>query len=265
MFYLLSWSGGKDSTASVILAHEHNEPLDEIIFCEVMFDKTNRISGENPHHIKFIMKVAKPRFESWGYKVRILRSDKDYMDFFNHVIEKPRIHAEHKGKRYGFPGVGMCGIQRDLKLKPIEMYIKSISEPVTQYVGICFNESGRLARLDGTTRISLLEKYKYTEEMAMRKCKAYGLLSPCYTLSKRGGCWFCPHAKMAEHWQIKKLYPKVWKQFVELEEQDVAYSKYNPFGPSLHQIDEQLEKVKTFKRKRVMSRMSDAFLWLMKK
>lgn len=28
MKYIASWSGGKDSTASIILAHEHNEPLD---------------------------------------------------------------------------------------------------------------------------------------------------------------------------------------------------------------------------------------------
>ncbi len=39
MKYIASWSGGKDSTASIILAHEHNEPLDLIIFSEVMFDK----------------------------------------------------------------------------------------------------------------------------------------------------------------------------------------------------------------------------------
>ena len=26
MKYIATWSGGKDSTASIILAHEHNEP-----------------------------------------------------------------------------------------------------------------------------------------------------------------------------------------------------------------------------------------------
>ena len=50
MKYIASWSGGKDSTASIILAHEHNEPLDLIIFAEVMFD--NETSGELPEHIQ---------------------------------------------------------------------------------------------------------------------------------------------------------------------------------------------------------------------
>ena len=62
MRFVASWSGGKDSTASIILAHEHNEPLDAIVFSEVMFDLKNKISGENPRHIKFIRETAKPLF-----------------------------------------------------------------------------------------------------------------------------------------------------------------------------------------------------------
>ena len=77
MKYIARWSGGKDSTASIILAHLNNEPLDTIIFAEVMYDKNRGISGENPNHIHFIKNVAKPLFESWGYEVLILHSDID--------------------------------------------------------------------------------------------------------------------------------------------------------------------------------------------
>ena len=42
--FVASCSGGKDSVATLILAAENNEPLDEAIFSEVMFDKTT--SGE---------------------------------------------------------------------------------------------------------------------------------------------------------------------------------------------------------------------------
>lgn len=82
MKYIASWSGGKDSTASIILAHENNEPLDLIIFSEVMFDKN--ISGELPEHIDFIKNKCISLFESWEYEVKILRSDKTYMDCFHH-------------------------------------------------------------------------------------------------------------------------------------------------------------------------------------
>ena len=243
MHYSVCWSGGKDSTASIILAHEHGEPIDSIVFCEVMYDLKNNISGENPRHIDFILNKAKPLFESWGYNVEILRSDRDYLDFFYRVIENPTKHMEHKGMHFGFPVYGRCGVKRDLKLKPIDNFYKNIKEPVVKYVGICADEPKRLQSLKkNPEQISLLEKYGYTEEMARRKCIEYGLLSPCYELSKRGGCWFCPNAKLKEHEEIKRLYPDIWQQFVYLEnESNIAHDKFNPFGKTLHEIDEEIE------------------------
>ena len=62
-------------------------------------------------------------------------------------------------------------------------------EEITQYVGIAIDEPKRLKRLDdgGKNKVSLLEKYGYTEEMAKNLCKKYGLLSPIYNFAPRGG------------------------------------------------------------------------------
>lgn len=70
--HVASCSFGKDSIATVILAHENNEPLNEIIYSEVMFDKN--ISAELPEHRDFIYNVAIPNFERMGYKVNVLRA-----------------------------------------------------------------------------------------------------------------------------------------------------------------------------------------------
>lgn len=209
-----------------------------------MYDLKNNISGENPEHIKFIKEEAKPLFESWGYKVEILRAKQDYLDFFHHIIKHPRKHMDHKGKKFGFPVYGMCGVKRDLKLKPIDQYYKSISDEIIQYVGICADEKRRLTSLRNQPgRISLLEKYGFTEQMAREKCEEYGLLSPSYQFSDRGGCWFCPNAKLAEHRIIKEKYPDVWNQFVALEDEDnVANYKFNVFGKTLHEIDNELKQ-----------------------
>ena len=43
--YIASCSFGKDSLATILLALEHNEPLDRAVFCEVMFDHERGISG----------------------------------------------------------------------------------------------------------------------------------------------------------------------------------------------------------------------------
>lgn len=68
MKYFASCSFGKDSVATVLLALEHNEPLDEILFTEVMFDHARNISGEIPEHIDWIHSTAIPRFEAMGGK-----------------------------------------------------------------------------------------------------------------------------------------------------------------------------------------------------
>ena len=225
----------------------NNEPLDIILFSEVMYDKQNNISGEHPDHIHFIRNVAKPLFESWGYEVRILRSNKDYLDCFHHIIERPRKHMHHKGMEYGFVASGQCSVKRDCKEKPIKDFYKNISEPYIQYVGICVDEPKRLQSVHKSkNKKSLLEKYGYTEEMARKLCEQYNLLSPCYKLSKRGGCWFCPNAKLAEHKAISDLYPDVWKSFVALETlPNIANNKWNIYGKrTLSDIDKELKNFK---------------------
>ena len=243
MKHICCYSGGKDSGASIILAHENNEPLDVIVFSEVMFDKKNNISGENPKHIDFILNKAKPLFESWGYEFIVLHADKDYLDCFYHVIEKPKKHMEHKGMRNGFSPFGMCNVKRDCKLKPIEEWKKTIKEPYMQYVGIGIDEHKRLESLHkDKTQISLLEKYNYTTEMAKEKCLEYGLLSPAYDFSKRGGCWFCPNAKLLEHELLRNADRKTWDRFVALEnETNIVNYKWNIYGDTLKERDEQLE------------------------
>ena len=207
-----------------------------------MYDRKRNISGENPEHINFIYNTAKPLFESWGYEVLILRADIDYLEYFNKIIERPRKHMEHKGMKRGFPISRQCGIKRDCKEKPMKQYLKSIGECV-QYVGIAIDEPVRLQSLHkNPLKISLLEKYGYTEAMAKELCEAYGLLSPTYALSSRGGCWFCPNAKLAEQKAISKLYPSAWKQFVKLEQTpNIAGDKWSIFKETLKQRDEYIQ------------------------
>ena len=84
--HIASCSFGKDSLATILLALEHGEPLDEAVYCEVMFDK--RSSGEVPEHRAFIYETALPRLERLGIPVRVLRSDKTYLDLFAAVRKR---------------------------------------------------------------------------------------------------------------------------------------------------------------------------------
>ena len=240
MEYIASFSGGKDSTATIILAHENKEPLDLILFCEVMFD--DEISGELPEHIDFIKNKAFPLFNSWGYKTQIIHGQTNYMELFNHRVERTK-KQERRGMKAGFPMAMRCALNRSCKVRPIQKFYKEKEmEEITQYVGIAIDEPKRLERLDDgkKNKISLLEKYGYTEEMAKNLCKKYGLLSPTYNFAPRGGCWFCPNASYAELRHLREFHPDLWNKLLDLENQPDAIGKiYNTLkGVTLRELEE---------------------------
>ncbi len=184
--FIASCSFGKDSMATVLLAKAHGEPLDEAVYCEVMFDKD--ISGEVPEHRDFIYETAIPALERMGVKVIVLRSLKTYVELFTGRVTR----GQRKGMVRSFPLCGKCYVQRDCKVRPIERYRKTLPSNTVPYVGIAQDEQDRLLRLKGGSQISLLEKYKFTEKDAWEFCRKAGLLSPVYVFTDRGGCWFCP-------------------------------------------------------------------------
>ena len=81
---------------------------------------------------------------------------------------------------------------------------------------------------DKPTKISLLEKYGYTEEMAFELCKKYGLLSPIYDFAPRGGCWFCPNARYFELKHLRTHHRILWDRLLKMEQEpDLVGNMWN--------------------------------------
>ena len=207
---IASCSFGKDSIATILLALEHGEPLDEAVYCEVMFDKN--VSGEVPEHRDFIYNTAIPALERMGVKIIVLRAEKTYVDLFTGRITR----GPKKGMVRSFPICGKCAVQRDCKVRPVDRYKRAQPPGTVQYIGIAKDEQERLLRLDGA-KISLLEKYNFTELDALEFCREAGLLSPVYDFTDRGGCWFCPNAKRAELRHLYDHHPDLWARMLELQ------------------------------------------------
>ena len=210
MKHITSCSFGADSLATALLAIEHNEPMDELAYCEVMFNK--EVSGEIPEHRDFIYEKAIPYFERHGIKTKVLRSDWTYIDHFFFEVTK----GKNKGKLRGFPICGICSICRDCKLPPIQNYAASLPKDTIQYVGIASDEQERLMRLS-KNRISLLDKYGYTQRDAKRLDIRHGLLSPIYEFAPRNGCWFCPNAKEKELRHLYDYHRDLWNNMLYLQ------------------------------------------------
>lgn len=208
--HIASCSFGKDSIATILLALEHGEPLDEVIYCEVMFD--DYISGEVPEHRDFIVQRAIPAFEKLGMPVRVVKSEKTYTSLFMGKVTR----GPKKGMIRSFPMCGKCYVQRDCKVSPIRQYQKTLPPDTVQYIGIAKDEPKRLARLTAN-QISLLDKYGYTENDAKQLCQKAGLLSPVYEFTDRGGCWFCPNAKLSELRHLYDHHPDLWQKMMRLQ------------------------------------------------
>ena len=243
--YIASCSFGKDSIATILLALENNEPLDRVVFSEVMFDHERGISGEIPEHIEWIYNTAIPKLESMGVKVDVVRAKKDYIQLCNTIYKR----GNNIGLRYGFQAGGVCFANSELKLQPIHRYYAKLKNnyDIIQYVGIAIDEPKRLKRLEGTNKISLLAKYGYTEKMAMNLCHKYDLVSPYYLYTHRGGCWFCANAKISFFCHIRKLYPKLWGQLHLLDKiPDRVHDKFR-FGKTLQETEKEMDALEYVK------------------
>ena len=213
MRHVASTSFGADSMAQIILAKEHDEPLDEVVYCEVMF--TPEISGEIPEHRDFIYETAIPWLErELGLKTTILRANTTMWDDFH----TERVRGSTKGKLRGFPIPGLCSVKRDCKLPPIKDYMAQLPSDSTQYVGIAADEVRRLKSLERTGCVSLLAKYGIDQKQARSIDERHGLLSPIYAFTGRNGCFFCPNARMSELRHLYEHHPDLWRLLRQLQE-----------------------------------------------
>lgn len=234
--YIASCSFGKDSIATILLALENGEPLDRVVFAEVMFDHSRGISGEIPEHIEWVYSTAIPKLEAMGVKVDVVRAERDYVYFFANAVGGGR----HQGKIYGFPIAGMCFLNRDCKVRVIQRYLKQF-ENVIQYIGIAKDEPNRLGKLDGIKKISLLDKYGYTEAMARQKAEEHGLLSPIYTTGSRNGCWFCPNVSIKQFGRFRKAHPDLWAELVELSHTPNLCSYGFKYGKTVQEVEKLID------------------------
>ena len=104
-----------------------------------------------------------------------------------------------------------------------------------QYVGIASDEPERLARLDGVKKISPLAAAGWDEARCRRWCEENGLLSPIYTDSARGGCWFCHNQSCDQLRILRKKYPDLWQLMLKWDADSPVSFKTD--GKSVHDFE----------------------------
>ena len=194
--WYVSWSGGKDSTATIILMHEYNIPIKRITYIRMMYD--NNTPATLPVMTDFVDRATEV-LRGWGYDVQIIPSNMTA----KYLAERPykKVLKKENEKRIGYAGGIARFIRGACEFTKVKMTtIKGTQEKdAYSMIGYASDETKRIHRLGGKNQ-SILVTLGITEDMAKEICDKNGLLSPLYGLHSigRDGCWFCPNCTKRE-------------------------------------------------------------------
>lgn len=234
---IVGLSGGKDSMATCVLLRWLEIPF-KTITAEVWWKKG--VTGENPYHYEFLHSVAAPKLNSWGVGCDFVSSEITAYQFMTTPIAYSKNHPERIGKLRGFPFCGMCGIQRDCKVKPCQRYYKEQTDDYIVITGIAADEKDRLLTNSANNKISMLEILGLPEYETYSICVGENLLSPTYTFSYRNGCWFCPNQKIQELEILYREFPDFWSELMEIQKMpNKLQEKFNR-TQTLYDIEQQI-------------------------
>ena len=152
----------------------------------------------------------------------------------------PQSQDESDTRITGFPTRWSQYCTGELKKIYKEFYNSPTTEgedknTVVQYLGIAIDEPKRLERLDGKTLISPLAAIGWTEADCMQWCRDNDLLSPIYTTSQRGGCWFCHNQSIPQLRLLWKNYPELWQLLLKWDNDSPV--SFHPDGHTVHDFD----------------------------
>lgn len=195
-YVIVSFSGGKDSTAMLLHMMELGEQIDEVINVD-----TGMEFPEMYDHIEKVRQIV----EDAGIKFTTLKAEKS---FEYYLMDQPLEKCDRLG--YGWPGVYIRWCTANLKTKLIHKYVPKNS---IQCVGIAADEQKRLERKNNKNNRHPLVEWGWTEADALAYCKAHGFdFGGLYEKFHRVSCWICPLQRVSSLRVLYSDYPELWQK-----------------------------------------------------
>lgn len=201
MKHIISFSGGKDSTAMLLKMIENKMPIDEIIFCD-----TGKEFPQMYEHINKVMDYIKR-------PITILHSEKSF-DYY--MFEHEKAKGKNKGQKgYGWPSGRCRWCTTLLKNNVINKYLSKYKDDgYIEYIGIAYDEQDRIKN-----KIYPLVEWKMTEKDCLEYCYKKGFnWDGLYEHLDRVSCWCCPLKRIREYKVLYKYYAKLWEELKEMDE-----------------------------------------------
>ena len=195
MTNIVSLSGGKDSTAMLLMMLERGIPVDEAVF----FDT----GWEFPQMYEHIDKLERET----GVKITRLKPEIPFTDL---MLRNHRTRGKRKDNESGYgwptPLARWCTTK---KVQAIDRYVKQYENP-KRYIGIAADEAHRCKQFNYP-----LVEWGVTEKDALAYCNAHGYTwGGLYDHFKRVSCFCCPLQSINELRQLRRHYPEEWSQML---------------------------------------------------
>lgn len=200
-YHVVSLSGGKDSTAMLLMMLERGMRVDEVV---------NADTGmEFPAMAEHLARVE----EYTGIPITYLRHPQG----FEHLMFD---HVRTKGKcvgvaGYGWPRPNARWCTSKLKTDLIERHFRELAKTreVAHYVGIAADEPRRVK----DRRYPLVD-WGVTEADALEYCYARGFdWGGLYEHFRRVSCWCCPLQPLAELRKLRREFPELWARLLDMD------------------------------------------------
>lgn len=215
-YIVVSFSGGKDSTAMLLKMLELGEPIDEVVCCD-----TYKEFPQMYEHIEKIRKVV----EDKDIKFTLLQSDKSF-DYWMFDYEPKHRNPEAFKAKYGdVKGYSWANFQTRwctgvLKTRVIDKYFKELKakKNVVECVGIAADEIERINRDNNRAKRLPLVEWGMSEKECLDYCYSLGYdWGGLYKLFNRVSCWCCPLQPLEELRKLKKHFPELWSELLEMD------------------------------------------------
>jgi len=191
--YVLSYGGGVNSTALMILLVERGYELDSVIFSDT--------GAEHPLTYNYLA-VAQRYLNDHEIPWHVVKS------------RNGSLYETCKRRRV-IPSQIWRWSTRDYKITPIYAYYRSLGGHIFQYIGIARDEVERIksSHVDYVTNLYPLIDLNLDREACIRVIKEAGLPVPV-----KSGCYFCPFNTVERWFELYQGQRLLFWRAVRLEE-----------------------------------------------
>lgn len=233
---VVSFSGGKDSTAMLLMMLEKGIPVGRVVCVD-----TTKEFPQMYEHIKKVQAMIEP------IRIDIVKIDFDY--WFGE-------HIKTKGKRKGENGYGWpdfrnrwcTALKRHFFRKTLASMqynprkrggVNSIPNNIIEFHGIAFDEKERSENNKGRNIKYPLVEWQITERQALEYCYSRGLdWGGLYEKFQRVSCWCCPLSRIGELRVLYNDFPDLWKNLEEMDKK--SFRKFRS-GSTIKELKHRFE------------------------